>query len=190
MRLGYLRHRLPQLNESDLQGVPAEFARYARELSAALHDMSRIDLRAMKEIDTTPYLLATLKTSAQSLVNDTLTTVAFDTVVDTMGWWAGNAYTPEAGFYRCAWGADFRDTAALAATAYGYAQCAGALAIGYGNGTAPEIGVTGETVIECDGTTSIKVEALAHNFTAASLGAFTPYRTWLAITYAGKRPLY
>lgn len=190
MRLSYLRHRLPQLTERELADLPADFARYQRELNRALHEMSKADIRAMRELDTAPSLLVTLQATAQTLTVDAELAVAFDTVVvDTMGWWKGASYIPkEPGFYLCSWAVDVRDTSAFAATAYAYTKCANAEVIAYGNGTAPEIHVHGSAPIECDGTTGINVSVLVHQATAPTVGAFTPYRTFLAINYIGKRP--
>lgn len=190
--LAFLRARLPQLADSELAGVPADYGRYARQLSRGLHEMETFNVRALRALEQIPLFSAVLA-NPQSVAVNTLTTIAFDTVnVDTAGWWnaATHTYTPTiAGFFRVAWSVNFHDTAAFATSTFGQVQCGNRMAIRYGNGVATGIHVTGSSLIEVDGQTGITVQGLIAAGTAPTVFASgTPYRTWLDIDYAGCRP--
>lgn len=190
MRLSYLRSRLPQLPKLD--GVPQEVQTYIKQLATALEEWHRNDVRAIRELDNPPVFFAAL-TSNQTISTNTLTTVQLASVTDIQGWWddATFTYTPkEPGFYRCSWMLNLHDSAAIATTTYGLSSLNGHEVIQYGNGSAQVVDVGGSTIIESNGSTTgilLRGQILAGsspNFVGAS-----PYRTWLAIDYIGRRAL-
>ena len=190
-----IQHRLPQLNDADLKGLPPAFAEYARRLSRGLHEMSRTDIQAVRDLDTPPVFHATRGTSLQSLSSGVLTTVQINNVlIDTHGYWDSSAftYTPlTAGFYRCSWSVDIVDSGgAIATSTYAYSQLNSEyFAFAYGNGVAQDVYTSGAAIIDCDGSTTaitLKAFILAGVSTAVRHDA-SPYRTWLSIDYLGRR---
>jgi|SRR6185437_14549207 len=189
------RHRLPLLPRENDPATPG--GAYRADLHRALSDWHREYSLGVRTLDARPCLTVARITSGQSLTVNTLTTVQFNsTVFDTHGWWNAStyAYTPkEPGFYRCSWSIDFHDTAAIAASTYGYAQ----LNVGsgtpyrflqYGNGSALDIMVTGAAVVECpDGATALSVSALIDAGTAPTIFEETAYRSWFSVDYIGRR---
>ena len=193
MRLELL-HRLPELSDAELRNLPRPWADYARRLSRGLHEMSKTDIRAVRELDAPPVLSLARITSGQALTANTLTTVQFNsTLIDTHGWFDSTTYTYTPlfpGFYRCSWSVNFHDTVAIAASTYAYAQLNTArFAIAYGNGTALDTNSGGSSIVECNGSTdTILLKALILTGTAPTVfAAASPYRTWLDVQYIGRR---
>jgi hypothetical protein len=154
-----------------------------------LHESERDYLRAFAEIDSPPILIAKLAV-AQTLPVNTLTAIAFDTIIDTAGWWSGSIYTPTApGFYRCAWAVAIADTSAIAVSTFGAAQLnTAAYSFSYGNGSGLDMSIAGSAIIECDGATGITLSAYLFTGTSVTIEGTTPARTWLSIDYLGRRP--
>lgn len=196
-RLNYLvPSRLPTLPHGSKD--PKQVEDYRKALNLALQEWYRMDRRAIRELDYHPTLSVARITSGQSLTANTLTTVQFNSaIVDTHSWWDSSAhtYTPkEPGFYRCSWAIDFHDTAAFAASTYGYAQ----LNVGsgtpyrflaYGNGTGLDIMTEGSAVVECDGSaTALSISALILTGTAPTIyEEASSYRSWFSVDYIGRR---
>ena len=186
MRFSYLRDTLPQLPSTlDLKGTQD----YLRQLSAALSEWQRNDLRAIGELDTPPVFLGTLSGN-QPITANVMTTVSLTAVVDTHSWLASNIYTPkEAGFYRCSWVVGLADSGAIATSTYGYGRVGLYTAIAVGNGAANDVCASGSTIVECDGSaTTIKLEAMLSAGTAPAIRG-DAVRTWLSIDYLGRRAL-
>ena len=175
-KFAYLRTRVPREDDP---------------LHKALLESERDVIRAFKEVDAPPILIAK-STLTQSLTPNTLTAVQFDTAVDTAGWWSGSTYTPkEAGFYRCAWNVDLRDAGgAIATSTYGYAQINSELfTFQYGNGVQNDLNVSGSAILDLDGATGVTLYAFLLAGVTTSIFSTSPCRTWLSIDYLGRRAL-
>lgn len=186
------RHRLPQLSDAELDNLPQAWADYARRLSRGIHEMSKADIQAVKDLDRPPLFVGAL-TATQSVTADTLTTVTLMSSVDTHGFWDASAYsyTPKVpGYYRCAWALNGRDEGGVAASTYCYAQLdAGAVSyqsIAYGAGK--DAWSSGSAIVLCDGSTdAIVLRGLMLTGTTTFFYLSTANRTWLTIDYLGRR---
>lgn len=180
-----------------MERLPSEFRNYLRDFNRGVHEMSKDDLRAFREIDSPPMFCGYL-TGNQSVSTNTLTTVQFAATVDTHGWWNSSTYTYtplQQGFYLCSWTLNAHDTTAFAASTYAISLLDADTdyeVIGYGNGAALDIATSGSVKVEANGsTTAIKLRGLIFAGTAPTFFASgTGYRSWLTITYLGRRLIY
>ena len=165
--------------------VPGPATEYPALLDRALREWYRIFRRAVRELDSPPLLVANVV--PQSLPIGVSTQIDFAPTIDTQRWWFNGAYRPsEPGFYRCNWSVNFHDVDVIAPNTAASAAVRSYEPTVYGDGSRPDITVTGSGIVECSGSGSVD-DAISVYARITAGDAPSVSSGYLTIEYIGRR---